>query len=125
MIGITPARSLDNAFLLLLLLALLAIARKAFLRHALRDRMKQQYDNLSQRIMLAKSIVYRLSVAAYGLPPPQYDQLPASCTQTVNACDVVCRFRRTRGFPSYFLHVFSHTGPSVVALHIREASLQL
>lgn len=77
-IGITHSPSYDDCFLLLLLLAILAVLRKAFLRHVLRDRLRQQYDSLSIRVMKAKSAVYRVTRAAYGLPPCQLKDLPAS-----------------------------------------------
>ena len=80
LIGITKSKDLDRTWLFLLLLAVLAVVRKAFLRHVLRDRLRQQYESLFLKIMKAKSMIYRLTVAAYGLPAPDYDQLPAQRT---------------------------------------------
>lgn len=77
-IGLEQWNSLDSAFTLLLLLAILAVLRKAFLRHTLRDRLRQQYEQLSIKIMKAKSVIYRLTMAAYGLPAPTVEDLPRS-----------------------------------------------
>jgi hypothetical protein len=78
-IGLEHQNSLEQLFLLLLLLSILAVLRKAFLRHVLRDRLRAQYEQLSLRIFKAKSVVYRLTMAAYGLPAPTVDSLPKTC----------------------------------------------
>ena len=70
--------SFEHAWLLLCLLAIVAILRKAFLRHMLRERLRQQYEALAIRIMKAKSILYRISVSAYGEPAPKFEDLPKS-----------------------------------------------
>jgi hypothetical protein len=78
-IGLEHQNSLEQLFLLLLLLSILAVLRKAFLRHVLRDRLRAQYEQLSLRIFKAKSVVYRLTMAGYGLPAPTVDSLPKTC----------------------------------------------
>jgi hypothetical protein len=78
-IGLQHQNSLEQLFLLLLLLSILAVIRKAFLRHVLRDRLRAQYEQLSLRIFKAKSVVYRLTMAAYGLPAPTLESLPKAC----------------------------------------------
>jgi hypothetical protein len=88
-IGMRSSNSLDLLFLLLLLLAILEVLQKAFLRHVLRDRLRLRYENLAYRIMKAKSIIYRLTMASYGLPAPKYEELPKSCESHPRNCENV------------------------------------
>jgi hypothetical protein len=76
---------MDSLWLLLLLIAFLSVARKAFLRYALRSRMTAQYASLCRKVALSKGLVYRLSRAAYSLPPPLFEDLPESGVSSIVA----------------------------------------
>ena len=76
LVGMPKTAYLEQWFLLFFLMVLLACGRRIVLRRLMGDRLTQQYEALAERVIMAKSVIYRLTCAAHKLDPPAATDMP-------------------------------------------------